>query len=65
MLRAVGLTIQPGGVMKLSAASLLALETRPNNFRIPQLSDAADHPGGDLPAFRYAFEVTGEAAVGQ
>lgn len=33
-------------------------ETRPNNFRIPQLTYAADHPGEDLPAFRYAFEVT-------
>jgi hypothetical protein len=40
-------------------------ETRPNNFRIPQLSYVDDHPGEDLPAFRYAFEVTGEAAVGQ
>lgn len=33
-------------------------ETRPNNFRIPQLTYAGDHPGEDLPA-------TGEAAVGQ
>jgi hypothetical protein len=33
-------------------------ETRPNNFRIPQLTYAADHPGEDLPAFRFAFEVT-------
>jgi hypothetical protein len=33
-------------------------ETRPNNFRIPQLSYAADHPGEDLPHFRFAFEVT-------
>jgi hypothetical protein len=32
-------------------------ETRPNNFRIPQLTYAADHPGEDLPAFRFAFEV--------
>jgi len=38
-------------------------ETRPNNFRVPQLTYAADHPGEDLPAFRYAFEVT--PAVGQ
>jgi len=40
-------------------------ETRPNNFRIPQLTYAADHPGEDLPAFRYAFEVTNGPAVGQ
>lgn len=40
-------------------------ETRPNNFRIPQLTYAADHPGEDLPAFRYAFEVTSGSAVGQ
>ena len=40
-------------------------ETRPNNFRIPQLTYDADHPGEDLPAFRYAFEVTSGPAVGQ
>jgi hypothetical protein len=40
-------------------------ETRPNNFRIPQLTYADDHPGEDLPAFRYAFEVTGVSAPGQ
>jgi hypothetical protein len=33
-------------------------ETRPNNFRIPQLTYAGDHPGEDLPAFHFAFEVT-------
>jgi hypothetical protein len=33
-------------------------ETRPNNFRIPQLTYAADHPGEDLPAFHYAVRVT-------
>lgn len=33
-------------------------ETRPINFRLPQLTYAADHPGEDLPAFRFAFEVT-------
>jgi hypothetical protein len=38
-------------------------ETRPNNFRIPQLSYAEDHPGEDLPAFHFAFEVTGEVAA--
>ncbi len=34
----------------------------PNNFRLPQLTYAADHPGEDLPHFRFAFHVT-EAAV--
>jgi len=34
------------------------VETRPNNFRIPQLTYADDHPGEDLPAFHFAFEVT-------
>jgi hypothetical protein len=33
-------------------------ETRPNNFRIPQLTYAQDHPGEDLAAFHFAFEVT-------
>ena len=33
-------------------------ESRPLNFRIPQLTYEADHPGEDLPAFRFAFEVT-------
>ena len=42
-------------------------ETRPNNFRIPQLTYAHDHPGEDLPGFHYAFEVTaqGRGPVGQ
>jgi hypothetical protein len=35
-------------------------EQRPRNFLIPQLTYAADHPGEDLPRFRYAFEVTEE-----
>ena len=39
-------------------------ETRPNNFRIPQLTYADDHPGEDLPAFRFAFEVTPAGTVG-
>jgi hypothetical protein len=38
-------------------------ETRPNNFRIPQLTYAQDHPGEDLPAFHFAFEVTGDEAA--
>ncbi len=36
-------------------------ETRPINFRLPQLTYARDHPGEDLPAFRFAFEVTEDA----
>jgi hypothetical protein len=35
-------------------------EQRPRNFLIPQLTYATDHPGEDLPRFRYAFEVTDE-----
>ncbi len=37
-------------------------EVRPNNFRIPQLTYERDHPGEDLPAFHFAFEVRGDAA---
>ncbi len=33
-------------------------ETRPLNFRIPQLTYEADHPGEDLPRLRFAFQVT-------
>jgi hypothetical protein len=36
-------------------------EVRPNNYRLPQLTYADDHPGEDLPRFRFAFEVTGDA----
>jgi hypothetical protein len=35
-------------------------EQRPRNFLIPQLTYAADHPGEDLPHFRFGFEVTAE-----
>jgi hypothetical protein len=35
-------------------------EARPNNFRIPQLTYADDHPGEDLPRFRYVFKITGQ-----
>jgi hypothetical protein len=35
-------------------------EQRPRNFMIPQLTYAADHPGEDLPHFRFAFEMTEE-----
>ncbi len=41
------------------------LETRPNNFRIPQLTYYDDHPGEDLPAFHFAFEVTADGRVGE
>jgi hypothetical protein len=37
-------------------------ESRPINFRLPQLTYAADHPGEDLPRFRFSFEVTEEKA---
>jgi hypothetical protein len=40
-------------------------ETRPNNYRLPQLTFADDHPGEDLPRFRFAFEVTPDGAVAQ
>jgi hypothetical protein len=41
-------------------------ETRPNNYRLPQLTYADDHPGEDLPAFHFAFEVTeGSIPAGQ
>ncbi len=33
-------------------------ETRPLNFRIPQLTAPDDHPGEDLPVFHFAFLVT-------
>jgi hypothetical protein len=33
-------------------------EGRPINFRIPQLTYADDHPGEDLPRFRFAFRIT-------
>jgi hypothetical protein len=36
-----------------------------NNFRIPQLTYAADHPNEDLPAFHFAFEVTADGAIKQ
>ncbi len=32
-------------------------ETRPLNFRIPQLTAPDDHPGENLPVFHYAFYV--------
>ena len=35
-------------------------ETSPNDYRLPQLTYAADHPGEDLPAFHFAFQVTAQ-----
>ena len=40
-------------------------EIRPNNYRLPQLTFADDHPGEDLPRFRFAFEVTPATTTGQ
>jgi hypothetical protein len=40
-------------------------ETRPNNYRLPQLTYADDHPGEDLPRFRFAFEVVSAGPLGQ
>jgi hypothetical protein len=39
-------------------------EVRPNNYRLPQLTYADDHPGEDLPRFRFAFEVTDDVEYG-
>jgi hypothetical protein len=39
-------------------------EIRPNNYRLAQLTFADDHPGEDLPRFRFAFEVTRDGSVG-
>ncbi|HVB17178.1 MAG TPA: hypothetical protein VNF04_11625 [Stellaceae bacterium] len=38
-------------------------EVRPNNFRIPQLTYAADHPAEDLPAFHFAVHVIEDSAT--
>ena len=38
-------------------------ETRPVNYRLPQLTGDQDHPGEDLPIFRFAFQVTPDGAV--
>ncbi len=35
------------------------VETRPLNFRVPQLTFEADHPGERLPAFHLAFFIEG------
>jgi hypothetical protein len=32
-------------------------ERKPRNFQIPQLTYADDHPGEDLPRFRFAFQI--------
>ncbi len=52
-------TGQPGWhYIDLYPAIYKGKENGPNNFRLPQLTYAADHPGEDLPHFRFAFEVT-------
>ena len=33
-------------------------ETRPANYKMPQLTAAADHPGEPMPIFRFAFYIT-------
>ncbi len=56
-------TGQPGWhYIDLYPAIYKGKENGPNNFRLPQLTSAADHPGEDLPQFHFAFHVT-EAAV--
>ena len=58
-LRATG---EPGWhFIDLYPAIYKGKETRPENIRIPQLTYAADHPGEDLPAFHFAFEVKDKA----
>ena len=39
-------------------------ETRPNTYRLPMLT-YKEHPGEDLPLFRFAFEITPSGSVGQ
>lgn len=57
-LRATG---EPGWhFIDLYPAIYKGKEGRPNNFRLPQLTYADDHPGEDLPAFRFAFKVTSQ-----
>ncbi len=52
-------TGQPGWhYIDLYPAIYKGKENGPNNFRLPQLTYAADHPGEDLPHFRFAFNVT-------
>src|SRR6266545_3929773 len=35
-------------------------ETRPANYKMPQLTAATDHPGEKMPIFRWAFFITGQ-----
>jgi len=44
--------------VRFAPASTKGLETRPNNFRLPQLTFAHNHLGEDLPGFHFTFEVT-------
>jgi len=52
------------GISSISTPAYKGAETRPNKFRIPQLTYAQDHPGEDLPAFHFAFEVTPSGSSG-
>lgn len=55
-------TGQPGWhYIDLRPAIYKGKENGPRNFRQPQLTYRADHPGEDLPRFRYAFKVTAPA----
>ena|SRR5436190_13260628 len=59
-------TGEPGWhFIELYPAIYKGKEIRPNNYRLPQLTFADDHPGEDLPRFRFAFEVTPGSSVGQ
>ena len=52
-------TGQPGWhFIDLYPAIYKGKETRPINYRLPQLTGERDHPGEDLPVFHFAFEIT-------
>ena len=51
-------TLEDTDTFELCPGIYKGTETLPINYRMPQLTYAADHPGEDLPAFRFAFEVT-------
>jgi hypothetical protein len=56
-------TGEPGShFIDLYPAIYKGKETRPINYRLPELTAEADHPGEDLPIFHFAFEVTRDAA---
>jgi hypothetical protein len=51
-------TGEPGRTSSTSILRYKNEERRPINCRLPQLTGERDHPGTDLPAFHFAFEVT-------